>query len=120
MIGDKFKTWLSRFVSSIHTPIKGPQYTEVFNDLFLDTEFSEYVVDEIVFYICTHNFLVNPIDLIEGFKSRGFSTDEYFVIMYKVGSLVNAYATNPALFLTHALTMVEDFKLKELELKELE
>jgi len=110
------KKFVSKFIKSTDTAAKSEDYSKLFTDLFGDTAFSQYVIDEIVYMLCTNNFKLNPTTLIEFFKSEGLTIDEYFIVMFKVGGLVQLFIDYPGVFLNHAIhKMPKDFTVEEME-----
>lgn len=107
------KRFVARYIGPEHTQASGRDYHLIFDELFNGTAYAVNFYDDLVYHICTNNFTIDPTSYMDLLKNQGFTLDEFFIVMFRLGSVIQAFANYPASYLTHALDNIPDFFSKE-------
>jgi hypothetical protein len=94
--------WL-KFKANHTNTLTSAEYVQMLNGRFSNREYAQYLIDELIVHICVNNFSVSVGDVLVRFKSSEFTVDEYFLLMYKFGGLVQMFAEHPNIYLERAL-----------------
>lgn len=98
------KNFLFKFIKPVDVKTSANEYFNIAKDLFEDPDEEAFVHGLMIEYVCNNGFQINPAALITVFKEYDYTMDEFFVVLFKLGTLSQLFVDKPDIMLEHAIT----------------